>query len=63
MMETIVTDKDVALDGSAKGAAVICTIAGEGANAGAVYWPSAEIVPQAAPAQPKPETLQEIARL
>jgi hypothetical protein len=62
-METMVTDRDVALDGSASGAAVICTVAGDGANAGAVYTPSAEIVPQAAPVHPEPETLQEIARL
>lgn len=36
-LETIVTDREVALDGSASGDAVICTAAGDGANAGAVY--------------------------
>jgi hypothetical protein len=60
---TRVTDRVVALEGSARGVAVICTVAGDGANGGAVYRPFAEIVPQAAPAQPGPETLQEIARL
>jgi hypothetical protein len=42
---------------------VIRTVAGDGADAGAVYAPLGEIVPQVAPAQPKPETVQVIARL
>jgi len=38
-------------------------VAGEGGKEGAVYPPLEEIVPQAAPAQPAPATLHEIARL
>src|ERR1700687_5093719 len=63
MVETSITDTPVAFEGSASGVAVICTDAGAGANEGAVYRPPGEIVPQAAPLQPKPETLQEITRL
>ena len=62
-LEIIVTDTAVAFEGSASGVAVICTDAGDGANEGAVYKPPGEIVPQAAPVQPKPETLQEITPL
>ena len=42
---------------------MICTAAGEGGIEGAVYTPPEEIVPQAAPLQPVPATLQEITRL
>ncbi len=42
---------------------MICTVAGDGGSNGAVYTPPAEIVPQDAPAQPVPATLQEITRL
>jgi hypothetical protein len=62
-VETIVTDTAVAFEGSASGVAVICTVAGVGGNVGAVYKPPEEIVPQAAPVQPEPETLHEITRL
>jgi hypothetical protein len=57
------TETDAAFEESASGVAVICTVAGDGASEGAVYTPLAEIVPQAAPEQPDPDTLQEIARL
>src|SRR5260370_35008241 len=59
-VETIVTVTAVAFEGSANGVAVICTVAGTGGNEGAVYKPAEEIVPQAAPGQPQPETLQPI---
>jgi hypothetical protein len=62
-VEIIVTVTDAALEGSASGVAVICTVAGAGGNAGAVYTPLEEIVPHAAPVHPVPETLHEIARL
>ena len=57
------TETEVAFDGSACGVAMICTVAGEGGSEGAVYTPLEEIVPQAAPVQPVPATLQEITRL
>jgi hypothetical protein len=38
-------------------------VAGDGGREGAVYAPIEEIVPQAAPVQPVPATLQDIARL
>jgi hypothetical protein len=57
------TETEVAFDGSACGVAMICTVAGDGANDGAVYTPLEEIVPHEAPAQPAPATLQEITRL
>ena len=53
----------MAFDGSACGVAMICTVAGEGGIEGAAYTPLEEIVPHAAPEQPVPATLQEIARL
>jgi hypothetical protein len=56
-------ERGVAFDGSACGVAMICTVAGEGGIEGAVYTPPGEIVPQAAPLQPVPATLQEISRL
>jgi hypothetical protein len=56
------TGTDAAFEGSAIGDAVIFTVGGEGAKDGAVYTPPGEIVPQTAPLQPDPETLQEIAR-
>jgi len=62
-VETIVTDTAVAFEGSASGVAVICTVAGAGGNEGAVYKPAEEIMPQAAPVQPEPETLHETTRL
>ena len=62
-VEIIVTGTEAAFEGSASGVAVICTVAGDGANVGAAYTPLGEIVPQVAPAQPKPETVQVIARL
>jgi hypothetical protein len=55
------TETDTVFEVSASGVAMIWTIAGEGGNDGAVYRPLDEIVPQAAPEQPDPETLQEIA--
>ena len=61
--EIMETETEVALDGSACGVAMICTVAGDGATEGAVYTPLEEIVPQATPAQPIPATLQEITRL
>jgi hypothetical protein len=42
--------------GSARGVALIWTVAGEGAMVGAVYAPLEEIVPQAIPEHPVPET-------
>jgi len=62
-VEIIVTVTDAALEESASGVAVICTIAGAGGSAGAVYTPLEEIVPHAAAVQPAPETLHEIVRL
>jgi hypothetical protein len=38
--------------------AVTITVAGSGTVAGAVYFPVASMVPQLAPEQPDPETLQ-----
>jgi hypothetical protein len=38
--------------------AVMVTVAGDGAVAGAVYSPVEEIVPQAVPLQPVPDTVQ-----
>jgi hypothetical protein len=57
------TETEAALVGSASGAAITCTVAGDGGIEGAVYTPVEEIVPQAAPVQPLPVTLQEITRL
>jgi len=57
------TEMDVAFDGSASGAAMICTAAGAGTSEGAVNTPLEETVPHAAPVQPVPTTLQEITRL
>jgi hypothetical protein len=62
-VETIVTDTAAVFDESASGVAVICTVGGAGAKEGAMYTPPGEIVPQAAPVHPNPETLQEIIRL
>lgn len=59
----IETEMDAAFVGSACGVARICTVAGEGGTEGAVYTPLEEIVPQPAPMQPVPVTLQEITRL
>ena len=59
----IETETDNAFVGSASGEAVICTVAGEGASEAAVYTPLEEIVPQAVPEQPAPETDQEIVGL
>jgi hypothetical protein len=53
---TMVTGVDAAFVESAAGDAVIRTVAGEGTNDGAVYTPVSEIIPQAAPEQPAPET-------
>src|ERR1700719_994032 len=47
-----------ALAESATEAALTVTVGGLGAVAGAVYFPVASIVPQLAPVQPVPETLQ-----
>lgn len=52
-----------ALDGSACGVAMICTVAGDGGIEGAVYTPLEEIIPQASAVQPVPATLQENTRL
>ena len=57
------TETDAAFDGSARGVAMIWTVAGAGGREGAAYTPPDEIVPHAAPEQPDPETLQEIALL
>jgi hypothetical protein len=62
-IEITLTATAVAFDASANGVAVICTVGGAGANEGAVYRPPEEIVPQAIPVQPGPETLQEITPL
>jgi hypothetical protein len=62
-METTVTATAVAFVASANGVAVICTVGGAGANEGAVYRPPEEMVPQASPVQPGPETLHEITPL
>ena len=43
---------------SATEVALTVTAAGEGAEAGAVYSPAPDMVPQRAPLQPGPETLQ-----
>jgi hypothetical protein len=57
------TETDAAFEGSATGEAVICTVAGDGGSEGAMYTPLEEIVPQAPPLQPEPDTNHEIARL
>jgi len=57
------TENEAAFDRSASGVAMICTVAGEGASAGAVNIPPEEINPHAAPVQPVPSTLHEIIRL
>lgn len=57
---------DAAFDGSAVGVAVIETISGEGARAGATNVaeePLPVIVPHVGPEQPAPETVQLIAVL
>lgn len=66
--ELIMTASDAAFEGSAAGVAVIVTWSGDGASEGAVYIallpaPVPTIVPHAAPAQPAPDTLQEIIML
>lgn len=43
--------------GSATDVAIICTVAGEGTEPGAVYRPLPETLPQAEPLQPDPERL------
>ena len=55
---TIVTDTEAELVATAWLVAVMVTVAGVGAVAGAVYRPVELIVPHAAPVQPAPETLQ-----
>jgi len=62
-VEMIVTDTDITFKGSASGVAVICMVAGDGGNVGAVYTPLCEIVPQAAPLHPESETDHVITRL
>ena len=49
---------DADLLGSDTLAAVIVTVAGDGAVAGTVYSPVEEIVPQVAPLQPVPDSVQ-----
>jgi hypothetical protein len=61
VMETTamtVTVAEADFVGSAALVAVTLTMFGEGANAGAVYRPAAVTVPQAAPLQPLPVTVQ-----
>ena len=54
----IVTVDVEAREGSATEVAVMVTEAGAGTAAGAVYKPVVEMAPQAAPAQPAPDTDQ-----
>jgi hypothetical protein len=58
MTATIVTVAEADFVGSAALVAVTLTVFGAGATAGAVYKPAAVIVPQAAPEQPAPVTVQ-----
>ena len=60
MVEITVTVSDVAFEASASGVAVIWTVGGDGANEGALNAPLEEIVPQAAPEQPAPDTVHEM---
>ena len=46
------------MDGSNALVALMVTVAGDGAAAGAVYSPVEEIVPQVDPLQPAPDTAQ-----
>lgn len=55
---TIATVAVADLVGSAALVAVMVTVAGEGAVAGAAKSPLEEMVPQVAPLQPDPETVQ-----
>ena len=57
------TENEAAFDRSASGVAMICTVAGDGASAGAVKTPLEETNPHAAPVHPVPATLHEIMRL
>ena len=54
----MVTVADADLLGSDTLVALMVTVAGDGAVAGAVYSPLVEIVPQEAPLQPVPDTVQ-----
>jgi hypothetical protein len=54
----MVTSAKAALLGSSADEAVTVTAGGLGALAGAVYRPSADIVPQVTPMQPVPKTFQ-----
>lgn len=54
----MVTVADADLLGSDTLVALMVTVAGDGAVAGAVYSPLEEIVPQEAPLQPVPDTVQ-----
>ena len=58
MIAAIVTVAVAALVGSAIDVTVTVTVGGTGTVAGTVYFPVASIVPQLAPVQPVPETLQ-----
>jgi hypothetical protein len=62
-VDRIVTDTDVAFEGSASGVAVTFTVATDGGSVGAEYTPLCEIVPHAPPLHPEPETDHVIARL
>ena len=57
-MCTIFTVTDADLLESAADVAFTVTVAGLGGAAGAVYRPLLSMLPQAAPVQPDPETLQ-----
>ena len=54
----MVTAADADLVGSDALVAVMVTVEGDGGVAGAVYSPVEEIVPQAVPLQPAPDTVQ-----
>ena len=54
----IVTVAEVDLLGSETLVAVMVTVAGDGTAGGAVYSPLEVIVPQVAPLQPVPDTVQ-----
>ena len=58
MVGKIVTTAVTFFFGSATEVVVTFTCAGVGTDAGAVYWPTVETVPQALPEQPLPLTLQ-----
>ena len=57
------TENGAALDRSASGVAMICTVARDGASAGAVNTPLEETNPHAAPVHPVPAMLHDIMRL